>query len=233
MPGFVDYLINHVISSISTIRDRAAQHNGQCTWHFSQCFNPVRPLIAKSARTRKGICEILSAKWVCEGYHGRSLETWLTAPAGGLDLAKLSLLAQVFGTGRANQAATTEAWIRANGVAPRNFENTGGAANAAQKFEVDDDLLGDLSGKFNNINFAKPLFALIDVEEDNQTLGHMGHTMAVKAEPITAASFLYFDPNYGEFRFNSWNGFKDWFLWYFRKSHYRYCMGKGYRLRYF
>ena len=98
--------------------------------------------------------------------------------------------------------------MRLNGVAPSCDDETGGSAGAILKFIVEDDLLGDFRRKSNNNNIAKPLFALIDVEENNQILGHMGHTMAVKAEPITAAAFLYFDPNYGEFRFNGWNSFR-------------------------
>jgi hypothetical protein len=236
MPGLIDFIINHVVMNISVVRDAAAQHNGQCTWRFSQCVNPVRSLIAKNEVTKKGICEILSAKWVCEGHHGRSMRDWLTTgPGGALDLAKLSLLAQVFGTGYGQQTTTTEAWMRANGVPPRDRvgDDVGGAPGAGVKFDVEDDLLGDFRRKVNNNRINKPLFALMDIEADNLILGHMGHAMAVMAEPINAASFRYFDPNYGEFRFNNWNGFKDWFLYAFRKSHYRTYMGRGYRLRYF
>jgi YopT peptidase len=236
MPEMMDFLINHLVMNISNVREAAAKHNGQCTWAFSQCQNPVRSLIGKSSKSAGGICEILAAKWVCEGVRNSSLQTWLTTANGSLDQAKLSLLAQVFGTGSDKQEETTEAWMRANGVPPRDngrYNEFGGSQDATCKFDPENDLLGDIKKRAGNNKITKPLFALITINEENRFLGYKGHIMAVKVEPITGNSYLYFDPNFGEFSFNSWGGFKDWFLYYFRKSHYQKFMGKGYKLRYF
>jgi hypothetical protein len=52
----------------------------------------------------------------------------------------------------------------------------------------------------------------------------------------------YFDPNYGEFHFNTWDGFRGWFLYAFDKAYCRFGpvgralgsrLGCFYRVRYF
>lgn len=238
MDNFKDFIANRVVMNISAIRESAARHGGECTWHFSQCKDPVRSVIAKNDTTKEGICELLAAKWVCEEHHGRSLKTYLAGPTGHrsqIDLARLSLLAQAFGTGYGNQSATTEAWMRANQVPPRAGLGTdmgGATVLGAPKIDVDDDLLGDLRRKTTRRGVTLPLLALVSVGEHNRFLGKMAHATAVRLD-TGAYKATYFDPNYGEFRFPSFDTFRSWFISYFRKSHYATFMGTYYELRYF
>ena len=94
------------------------------------------------------------------------------------------------------------------------------------------DLLEDLRERaISGVHL--PLFAWISVREANRVFGTMGHSMAVKIEAVTGNTVRYFDPNFGEFAFNSWGGFKSWFHYYFRTSHYEKFMGRYFKLRYF
>lgn len=213
--------------------------NGQCVWKFSQFQDPVRSLIARHERTAKGICEILSAKWVCMKYHNQSMMNWLAGPNGhrsNIDLGKLALLAQLHleglleGDGN-QQENKTRRLMDDDGVPLRSTE-VGGAPDPGTVFDPENDLLDDFRRKVQNIN--RTLFALISITGVNGwPVGELAHTMAVKAEPINGAVFRYFDPNYGEFMFNTWNGFRNWFLYLFRRSGYRTWMGNYYTLRYF
>src|SRR5262249_46687871 len=63
---------------------------------FSQCLDPVDSVIGKNDKTADGICELLSAKWIEEHAHGRSLIQWLTAGSSGIDPSKIRMLMQLF-----------------------------------------------------------------------------------------------------------------------------------------
>jgi hypothetical protein len=242
MDNVIDAFLNHVVLNIKTIRDAAANYNGACKWHFSQAKDPVRTVISKNKRTKNGICEILAAKWITEGYRQGSLRSWLAGASEGrqgMDVAKISLLAQTFGTAIINgddaeehQAKCTEHWLRSHDVRPRDYEDSEGFWVGGTKFNPEEDLLATLRRRVNR-ETRFPLYALITVGERHRLLGALGHIMAVKVGPINGADILYFDPNYGEFAFNGWNGFKDWFNYYWRKSHYQQFMGTYWRLRYF
>ncbi|HSW03338.1 YopT-type cysteine protease domain-containing protein [Aquabacterium sp.] len=240
MDNFVDFLVNRVVMSISPIRASATTYHGQCTWHFSQCKDPVRSLIATAETTKNGICEILAAKWVAlEVGNNTTLVNWLAGGGTGhrsqLDLAKLALLAQTFGTagGGEAQGEATRAWMETQRVRQHQTFDMGGATQrGTAKFNLD-HLLGDLRRRVTARTVGNPLIALITVAEQNRWLGYKGHIMAVRIHAGGNPVVKYFDPNYGEFTFNSFANFSDWFRSYFRDSHYQDFLGTYYKLRYF
>ena len=86
MSGVRDLLAKHVTLNIAKVREEAGQHNGGCTWEFSQTLDPVRSFIHRNEKSAGGICEILAAKWICEDARGSSLESWSNS-GGSLDMA--------------------------------------------------------------------------------------------------------------------------------------------------
>jgi YopT peptidase len=237
MDNFVDFLMNRVVMGITKIRESAASYNGECTWHFSQCKDPVRGVMRQATNSSGGICDILAARWICEKYNLGDMKTWLAGAdghRGNIDLAKLSLLCQSFAAARAtgNQEDEMEAYMKAKGVVPRPGVSMGGYAAAANKFDVRAHLLGDLKKRILR-DQKYPLYAHLTVAEDNRWLGSKAHAMALKVMPINGGGFQYFDPNYGEFSFGRWNNFRDWFLYYYTESGYQKYMGRYYNFKYF
>ena len=236
MDNFVDFVANHVIMNITTIRESAARFGGQCSWHFSQCKDPVRTIIGKAGKTDNGICEILSAKWVALTVSGLgTLQGWLSNGGAGkrkdLDVARISILAQAFGSGYDDQENTTEAWLKAQNVSQLNQTDMGGGiGHGASKVDID-DLLGDMSGRVGRL--GNPVTGLISIAEDNYWLKYKGHAMAIRLHSGATPPVMYFDPNYGEFTFPNYNSFKDWFTFYYRESHYQKFLGTYYKVRYF
>jgi len=243
MPGLSDALVNFfadLACNISGVQESARRCGGACTWKFSQSLEPVRSLIAKADASKAGICETIAAQWVCDEARGRSTKEWLTGSKGDdgtPDTAKLALIAQTHGLNiqSPDQESATERWMRTNGVPPRKgmFEDMdGGVGQGASKIDPE-ALVSDFMARARKPNVALPLHALISIGEQNRILGKLEHAMAIKVEPINAATIKYFDPNYGEFLFPTYDRFKTWFLDYYQKSNYAKYMGTFYKLRYF
>ena len=240
MDNLLDFIANHVLMNISKVRSSAATCGGECLWHFSQAKDPVRTVISKNKDTKTGICEILSAKWICDDVKGGSMMRWLTGGSGkrgDIDVAKISLLGQIFGTGSNNQENETEAWMRTNDVKPRRRPNGGelqtsdGGGRLCAAAPDPDDMLTELNHKRMSGQFAIPLYALISVAETSRIVGNMGHAMAIKMD--ASGIVRYFDPNFGEFAFGNWANFRNWYLDYFRISQYAKFMNTWRSLRYY
>ncbi|MEH3106692.1 MAG: YopT-type cysteine protease domain-containing protein [Sphingomonas fennica] len=238
MDNFVDFLANRVAMSITDIRNRAGQHHGTCTWHFSQCKDPVRTIIGKAEGSKDGICEILAAKWAALEVGGTTnLTAWLAGGGSGhrsqLDVARIALLAQTFATGSGkgiDQEDKTEAWLRQQGIKQIGLDMAGLAERAGHaKFDLD-ELFGDLEKRARRE--SRPVIGLLTLAEKNRFFGYKGHIMAFKLAKGGKPPVKYFDPNYGEFEFDTFANFKDWFRYYFEQSHYQRFMGTHYRLRY-
>ena len=231
MDNFVDFLVNRVAMNITKVRSLAASSGGQCTWRFSQAKDPVRSLIGNSSKTKKGICEIVAAKWVCERANGRSLETWLnvggvTGKRDKLDKSKLALLAMTFGTGAPGndadrQRENTKNWMRTQGVNEKTgrawTEDNGYTGGCAEGIL---DALEEHRGPFR---------ALLSVW-GSTFLGSSGHIMAVD---VGAPNVLYFDPNFGEFQFPTFAGFKSWFTTYYATSRCGWALNNSYKVQYY
>jgi Yersinia/Haemophilus virulence surface antigen len=156
-----------------------------------------------------------------------------------IDLAKIALLAQIFGTGSGrDQEFATEAWMRSHGLVPRPRAGAGGA------LEFDDGvqdrpackldpkgLLNELNRRRTSGQYAMPLFGLVVVGEMNRLLGYMGHCLAIKLD--VAGIVKFFDPNFGDFAFPTWANFTGWFEYYFTRSQYEKFMGAYTRVRYY
>ncbi len=229
-----DFLRNYIIYSINSIRRESFNHNGWPTWEISQRLEPVRSVIRRHETSAHGICEIMSAKWICEYSRRSSLRDWLTSADDSFNIPNLDLLAKsnFQPDPRVDPSDQTERWLEQRCVSPREnhtHDYMFGDNNTNYDPNV---LLNNLKGVNETVNI-KPLFALISTYGPIPFHGEQGHTMAIMFEPINAESLLFFDPNFGEFKFNNWNGFEGWFLYYFRKSHYSLFLGNKFTIRYF
>src|SRR5262249_16185661 len=91
------YLLRKMMAPyVKNVQGSAGEYGGSLAWSFSQWLDPVDSVIGKNDKTADGICELLSAKWIEEHAHGRSLIQWLTAGSSGIDPSKIRMLMQLF-----------------------------------------------------------------------------------------------------------------------------------------
>jgi YopT peptidase len=94
------YIVNPLTNAllgqyVKFVRGSVGDHGGHLTWSFSQAINPVASMIGTNTETADGICEMLSAKWIDEHAHDRSLATWL-ADGDRINPSKVRMLMQLF-----------------------------------------------------------------------------------------------------------------------------------------
>lgn len=207
------------------VQRSAAAAGGQCTYPFTQCKPPVSTLISRDESTAIGVCESLSAHWIKYHADGGSMWNWLMSN-GQISMAKLQYdIMQLQSVGiLGDQDAVTEAWLRRQGIVPvvssmvlspaRQLGNfrmpvqggtnnlaTGGRTRVLSCNDLARDLISDLTG---GAGCYKKLYLG----------GKFGaHVMAL----WVAQDVMFFDPNFGEFWFESRNRFFSWFtqkFWY-------------------
>lgn len=224
---------------VAHVRRSVNGSGGSVSYAFSQCLEPVAGIIGTNKTTADGVCELLSARWIIEHAHGRSLKSWL----GGehIDASKIRLLMQLFilgdsydpemvidpaargrgtlyGTG-AQQTKSTINYLMTQGL----VRSTGqGRAEAWRE------------GQYGGGEKIKHGLARAICEEpgDYRTIGVWGrvggHAMAAYAG---LNSVMYFDPNFGEFSFNSHDRFTNWFVnEYYPSSFYTKFLGNSYEV---
>lgn len=218
---------------IGPVRASVAAHNGQVTWEFSQMLDPVAKIISKVPDTGEGICEMLSAEWLIGQASGTYLRDVLGTGAD-IDASKVRQIMQRFIAG----TTLPPAMIKDPITAPAGVAEGQKHTQAAKETQVsqtsatisflkakglEPDLLSTTKARRDGTKIKDWAATLAQVLSDKATgkykmigiwgkgkdggLGD-GHCMASQVRKDNA--IVFFDPNYGEFRFNSDADFKAW-----------------------
>jgi YopT peptidase len=220
---------------VNRVRATATKAGG-AYFPFSQCLEPTATLIKMMPQTKGGICEALSAKWIAEHANERSLWNWLCTP--GTTNVRQGMIANLMvnfiegvssspssatfnptirltsaeRTANDFQAAATKRFLSVHGVIPRGAArarmknihsySNGHAMGARLSRDLDPDL-------WNGQNF----YLLIGI------MGSQGgHAMAAF---VGRNDVCFFDPNFGEFWFESRAKYKEFMKDFWRTSGYR------------
>ena len=230
---------------VKSVQNSAEKYGGRCSWAFSQCLEPVASIIGKDKVTADGICEMLSAKWIDEHAHGRSLRGWLCTDGASIDPSKIRLLMQLFIIGESmrpeqmidsavrlkharygttdTQSKATDNYLKSHGL--KLVDNNAsfevwrqGSMDGGEK--IKHGLAAAIAGGQGSM----PAYRTIGV------WGKVGgHAMAGwKGDNAVH----YFDPNFGEFQFGDRDTFITWFTkGFYPKSFYTKFLGNNYEVR--
>jgi YopT-type cysteine protease-like protein len=195
-------------------------YGGQCTFPFTQCRPPISSFISRDESTAIGVCESISAHWIKYHAEGSSLWNWLIVN-GEISMTKLLygvMQLQSQGILSDDQDATTEAWLRQEGIVPVK-RNTKGLESERTRIGFRQFqgafLRGVQRGQTRMHNAKTVARAILDDPTGGAGLykklsleGKFGaHTMAL----WVAQDVAFFDANFGEFWFESRAGFFNWF----------------------
>ena len=197
MDNATDWILNHVVMNISTVRAHAAANNGQCVWRFSQVKDPVRAIISLHPGSRGGICAMLSAHWLASEHRGEQLQGRLGHARHDLDHGMLGTIATQHAMASAGnrQEDNIDGWMQSQGLVfdRRELLGTGAAGGHFSK----DELLDTIETR---IAARDPSYAFISFSGRYAGLGTQGH---IVAGVFGSAGARFFDPNYGAFTFAS------------------------------
>lgn len=218
---------------VQRVRETATKMGGAYI-PFSQCLEPTATLIRTVPATSGGICQALCAKWIAEHANERSVWNWLCTP--GTMNVRPAMIANLMinfaegvaapGSAAANptvrrgagqrdmlfQDVVTEKYLALNGVVRRGLARTNMTRLHAYRSSqvmgarIARDLDPDL---WNGQNF----YVLVSI------LGPGGgHALCAY---VGSKDVCFFDPNFGEFYFDTRLKFKAFMRDFWRISGYR------------
>ncbi len=230
---------------VRSVQKSAAAAGGSLSYDFSQCLDPVDSIIAKHPATAAGICELLSAKWIDELAHGRSLQAWLAGAGGVIDPSKIRMLMQLFVVGETMQP---EMMIdaRSRGPGTRYNGNTTQQTKATANYLMSKGVVlldnratfeawrtgQDGGGEKIKHGLSDAIISGSTTGANFRTLGIWGtgggHAMASYKN---GTAIKFFDPNFGEYSFSDRQAFKSWFTeTFYPKSGYTKLLGNSYEV---
>ncbi|WP_051228908.1 YopT-type cysteine protease domain-containing protein [Paludibacterium yongneupense] len=212
----LDRMLHLAVSSrVAPVRASVADGGGRVVFAFSQSQPPFVNEIMRDEATSAGVCEALAAHWIETHSRGSSLWQERYHCSGALGLRPESLVSvkrlQSAGVARdAEQDDATEIWLVLNGVLPRPLH--------ARRVPETLPALYCGSNLIEGTTGAEGTRRLLDVMlarrgEDAlykkvQLQGrYCGHTLAVHIDQGVS----FFDPNFGDFRFDDHAAFRRWF----------------------
>ena len=225
---------------VKFVRGSVGTYGGHVTWEFSQVVNPVASLIGTDTETADGICEMLSAKWIDEHAHERSLAAWLM-DGNSINPSKIRMLMQLFivgGTmrpskmlgrddvrgmqrGDQDQDKATQNFLLSRGIIRRGggLQNGWGVGARAGGEKIKRKLAQDLC----DVRGGTGSYRIVGIWGRSG-----GHCMAAYTG---LKDIAFFDPNFGEFWFEDKAKFKTWFAEsFFVRSTYSKLMDDRYEL---
>lgn len=228
--GIASYLM------FRTARNALARFGGVQTWGFSQCDYSVWKIIRQNERSADGICKALSAQWIVDHAYGGSLCNRVTDASGSLNVSAIRMVMQNFILARGAQASQTADFLFNRGLLPRrssldktvvqhkkigrkkvevstvqhtvgSTDQAGGGGSCNVALELS-EALKKVSGYYTQIDFG--------------AVSGMGHATAAWIGGPSYSSdgdACFFDPNAGEFYFESKKKFFDWFRLFYASSY--------------
>ncbi|NMJ39932.1 hypothetical protein GWK16_01670 [Roseomonas sp. JC162] len=218
---------------VQRVREMATKAGGAYI-PFSQCLEPTATLIRALPATAGGICQALCAKWIAEHANDRSVWNWLCTP--GTMNVRPAMIANLMinfaesvaapgsaafnptvrpGAGQGDmlfQDVVTEKYLALYGVVRRRMARAGMTrphayrSGQAMGMRIARDLDPD---QWNGQNF----YVLVSI------LGPAGgHALCTY---VGSRDVCFFDPNFGEFYFDTRAKFKAFMKDFWRISGYR------------
>jgi hypothetical protein len=217
--------------AINEIRASATRHFGHCTFRFSQALPPISHLIGSDEKTKNGICQALTNRWIADHANGGSMWNHLYLNVHGqqcFDIAGVRrlMLEQKAGGSFQNQLLANERWLASQGVIPFEHPLTKAYAMTGEHAKVKDaaKALSDVIIGANSSDGHYLNLGLLKSSTEPQ-----GHAVAVFIGARSASGgpdLVYFDSNLGEFWFPSKVHFKPWLIeaWHtlFNTGNYKY-----------
>jgi hypothetical protein len=214
MPGNLSIVhkTDVVASAVNLVQSAAKDFGGTCTQKFSQCTNPVAQIINLLPSTKDGICLMLAAKWVGEYANGKSM--WNSIYFGGkFNQAAIVTIMHNF----IDDEVLGINWmdVRTKYFSQHNVKHIatpaplgdGKTASALIGTRLADAILTVGSGSFITLDMSGPSGA---------------HAVAAWN---AGSTYLFFDPNYGEFQFTNTVGYRQWLDLLTRLSGYKSMFG--------
>ena len=239
MPYYQDWIV-HSMTALTVPGVRlGVRPFGTCTFEFSQCKNPVNAHIMARPGTSGGICDALSAHWIKHHSGGGSMWSWLY-PNDQLDLHRLDRVLALQAAGVADDAVqdrVTEAFLARCRVVPRQTNHIA----IARQFGPRRVVRGlSVPTRVEGQSYVYNAFGLARAIAQETTLGEgcykrisiSGRGGAHSMAAWVAQDVMFFDPNYGEFWFETRARFISWFctaFWYM--SPYAAGLSGDYELR--
>ncbi|MBW2279888.1 MAG: hypothetical protein JRG76_04250 [Deltaproteobacteria bacterium] len=242
-----------VATRAKPIQNSVASYHGTCTMRFSQCEPPLATFIAREPAVAYGTCEALSTYWIREHAAGRSLFTWLyagfeksgnAARGVGMRMGRLTNVMSLQVEEGAEPDAgvhpgrdtASEEWLVAHANDVRRIYSSRDAMRIPGLRVMGDKAL--LGGTGETRVFTSQALASAICDSAGHDAGRYlksgiegtagGHSMAA----YVAGDVCFFDPNFGEFWFESHQMFKSWFTGYFwHASMYSVGLSGSYSVR--
>ncbi|WP_172621072.1 YopT-type cysteine protease domain-containing protein [Microbulbifer sp. GL-2] len=239
MPVWVDKtILNLTGTRVGPVQQSVLNSNGVIVKRFSQCFDPVKAQITIHEDTAGGVCESLSAFWMKYHSEDGTLWSWL-CPNDNLSEQHLFHVMTLQQAGvQGNQDMITEAWLGEQNLYPVSQNVSGGAFPDGRGGRMihavhNPRRVNGQSGMFSPSALAREIIRdLTGGAGCYKKIGlsgtFAGHTMSA----WVAQDISFFDPNFGEFWFESRAAFFNWFtqsFWY--KSMYAAGLSGGYSIR--
>lgn len=210
----------YVRAHLRDVRDSVAPHDGTIGFKFAQTKGAFLRQIMKHSKTSGGVCESLSAHWIARHGQGQSLfdRLYTNGQKGQFQIDELYSIKQLHIEGMADsvdQDQITESWLAKHDIRPRwpktRVRGETGAEGAQRLLDA--------------------MLDTADQQDGYKKVGLEGafasHTMAVYVH--NDEGIVFFDPNFGEFRFPDKGSFRRWFAGAFwqRSGYHRQIMGLG------
>ena len=231
MPTWLERFSHYVAYCAAPGVQRSATN---CTSTVTQCADPMKSMIFQDADTAGGVCESLSAHWIKYHAEGDSLWNWLCDGNGMVkagpvwDVMHVQRRGMNGGPGQ-NQNVMTDRYLRENGIQRLPTNRGRVMMNGAMRAYAYAEEYQGRTGFFSAQDLGN------DIIRDATTAGgrtggqykkigisgRMGaHAMAA----WVAEDVAFYDPNFGEFWFETKQQFVAWFNGEFwRRS--LYCAG--------
>jgi YopT-type cysteine protease-like protein len=241
-----------VATRVKPIQASVERYGGMCAFQFSQCQPPVMTMIIRSPDTSYGICEALSTYWIREHARGGSLWNFLYAGAtgggkkgAGLNMGRLMSIMTLHAEGghavdnaaahvKYAQENASERWLEGMGVLRRKSSSMNQRiANLPFSGNSLSMMANGKTTMFDASSLADDICAGTARDTGHyQKIGVEGKGGAHAMAAWVANDVCFFDPNFGEFWFETKDAFKKWFTSYFWKSSmYAMALSGSYHIR--
>lgn len=234
---------------IGPVRSSVTDNGGEVTWEFSQMLDPVSKIISKAPETGDGICEMLSAEWLAGQASGSYLKDVL-GTGTAIDANKVRQMMQRFIVGTTlapgmmkdpvqAPAGVAEGQKHTEQTRTNNVSQTSATINFLHTKGLQVDLASTKNARRDGGKVSDWAKTLAEALSDKSTGKYKmigiwgkgsgggrgdGHCMASQVRKDNA--IVFFDPNYGEFRFNAEADFKKWVPIFWKAAGYAKFIAK-------
>lgn len=186
-PAVIKHVTNATASGVNLVQSAAKDFRGSCTQKFSQCTDPVSRIINLLPGTSDGICLMLTASWIGNLANGKSL--WSNVYFGGnFNAAAIVTIMHNFLDDEVQNINWQD--VRTKYFKQHNVSRVKTGARLGKSDVASATITSNMS---KAIEDGPGAFVSMDISGP-------GGAHAIGAWNARG-SYLFFDPNYGEFSF--------------------------------